>query len=170
MGKIRFIALVLSICLLVACAPSSQAIQTAIIQTQAAIPTATPTTITSPTPKTMTSILESYGFTEHNELETGCKCAVYKNAPSPSGMTQITLFNVGTFVISAPIKLDEIIPIIKEIYGEDVTNWIMDNSKPNDPTGGQFNLFYNSGNVGKYDIEIDFDSSANHSIEMIEIK
>jgi hypothetical protein len=48
MVKIRFLALILSICLLVACAPSAQAIQTAIAKTQAAY-TPTPTLVPTPT-------------------------------------------------------------------------------------------------------------------------
>ena len=48
MGKIRFSALTLVICLLASCAPSSQAIQNAIAQTQAAY-TPTPTLVPTPT-------------------------------------------------------------------------------------------------------------------------
>ena len=45
MSKIKFIILILGACLLAACAPSQQAVQTAVAETQAAIPTATSTLV-----------------------------------------------------------------------------------------------------------------------------
>jgi hypothetical protein len=87
MNKIRLLALILSICLIVACAPSAQAVKTAIAQTQAAwtrVPSQTPyptqTAYPTPTPRPPILVTQIVVWTPMpNNQDSSCKQIINMN-------------------------------------------------------------------------------------------
>ncbi len=175
MGKVNFFSTILTVCLLAACAPSQASIQTAIAQTQAANPTSTftpitptetPTILFTASPTSVASILEANGFIEHIELEGDCHCLVYKSAPSTSGIVTIRILDTGEMIFLTPrSSFDIIIPIVSEVYGEDVASWVAKNKFPNS-SSGRYGCI--SGHEGGHYESICFAISGNPGI--IEIK
>jgi hypothetical protein len=110
MGKIRFITIALSICLLAACAPSAQAIQTAIAQTQAAIPTKTPNpNPTSTLTPTVTLTIKPTLTSSLTSLPTTVPVMFYsddfssdRNWLQSNGSGAMFQYSGGQYIISRP--------------------------------------------------------------------
>jgi hypothetical protein len=148
---LRFFLLGLIICLLTACAPSAQVIQTAIAQTQAAMPTATILPTSTPL-QNINLVLLANGFAlgstqsitsgkQYVDEQQGSSlsCVVYENG----------MFTISTLTLDEDKKM-EIGKILLSAYGPAVSSWVSTNIANKD-----FSQPYDqSGTAGSYNIDI----------------
>jgi hypothetical protein len=168
MTKIRFITLALSICLLAACIMPAQAVQTAVAQTQAvriplpisaSTPESTATFLPSPF---IAEILGNNGYVLDPSLEGNCTaiCTSYQRA-DPWVVANI-FDNGGLEILTGKSDIPVIVPVIRQLYGEDVTEWIADH------IGLVINKSENqSGSVRNYDIRMGENDNVNNVWIMI---
>jgi hypothetical protein len=132
MAKIRFITLSLSICLLAACIMPAQAVQTAVAQTQAVwIPPPISASTPEPTatflpPPFIAAILANNGFVLDPLLEENCTaiCTTYQR--TGPWMVVNVFDNGGLEIFSGKSDIPVFVPVIRQLYGEDITEWIAD--------------------------------------------
>jgi len=143
----------LAIMLLDACAPSPQVIQTAIAQTQAALPTATIKPTPTPRPD-ITSVLLANGFVlspfqsytdaKQYQISNDINAIVITSTVHNNGMFSITLWDIGEV---QKAKVDD---VLLAAYGATISNWIApiiegkDFSQP----------FEQNGTINGYNIDI----------------
>jgi hypothetical protein len=150
MPKIKCIIPIMIICFLAACAPSEQAIQTAIAQTQAANPTDSPTNVPS-----LAVIL---GFVLEPLYEANCpsSCTTYERV---NPWMTADVFDNGEFEIFGGSSDTQLFyTVITQAYGLDYTNWVADHlaSLLQDPnaTSSTSEKLCQTGSMGNFNIEI----------------
>ena len=135
---------VLLMVLLAACAPSEAPRQTTIVQTQqASVPAEMPAYLTRFDP-----VLVQAGFIRQPIDEANCEtpCTVYKG----NWDFVVEVYENGKFMLFCGFTKDhmqEIYPIITQLYGQDVTDWILNQQAYaiNDSNGsvGDFDIYLN---------------------------
>lgn len=153
MNKIRLLILAFSICLLAACAPSAQAVQTAISETQAALLTATTQPTQTPRPD-INSVLLANGFIlKSTQSQTSSKkYQIVTNAQIPdleavvndNGMFSIIVDRIGN------TQTTIVRNVLLIAYGPLVANWVTPIIAEKDFS----QLFEQNGTVGGYNIDI----------------
>jgi hypothetical protein len=143
------------ILLLVACTPSAQAIQTAISQTQSAVPTTTLQPTKTPLPD-INSVLLKNRFILTYSGYTNAKAYEYIDSSSSFNITAIILlvfdngmFSITMYEIDGATKT-KIYNVVQAIYGSVVSNWIT--SIIQDRTFSQ--PLERNGSIDGYNIEI----------------
>jgi hypothetical protein len=132
MTKIKFITLALSICLLTACIMPAQAVQTAVAQTQAVrIPPPISDSIPEPTaaflpPSVVAAILGDNGFVLDPSLEGNCASICTSYQRTGPWMVANVFDNGGLEILSGKSDIQVLVTVIKQLYGEDITEWVAD--------------------------------------------
>jgi len=137
-----------------ACAPSQQAIQTAMTETQTANPTSTPSS-TSTNPPSFAAILGSNGFVfTTNYCDAPCTSYEHINP----WMIAKVIGDGGFEMFASKSDTQYIYPIITQLYNQDVTSWVADNLAIllNDPNAlyAEDDKFCRAGNVNNFNIEV----------------
>jgi hypothetical protein len=162
--KIRLLIFTFLIFLLAACAPSVQAIQTAIAQTQAVI--TPPSTEPTKTPRPdITSVLLANGFAlgSTQSYTTGKQYIDEQKAVSLSSVVYDSgMVSISAWVLGEAEK-GEIGKILLSAYGQTVSNWVAANIESKDfsqtfdknDTIGGFNIDISiSGEIGSRKLNI----------------
>jgi hypothetical protein len=153
MARTKFTIMVLGMFLLAACTPSPQTIQTAIAQTQAAIPTQAIIPSSTPRPD-ITSVILANGFIPADlQSYTNGKQYLFKDNQQAIILTAVVYDNGMLSIAMWRISEEDHVKIRSVLlasYGPEVANWVavgivgMDFSQP----------FKQNGTVDGYNIDI----------------